>query len=468
VGVATDVRPTTDFSLIRHSPSGICQYAKVQPHPPDCGCTYPQRDLYNSRAFYPLYFGGINIGKTRVLVIDAFDYAWNCPGSRQIITEPTWQMVKDILVPTIEDCYAGQEGSFFGMTRNPPIDITYANGAVVWCRSVDVQPDRLRGPTVARVLMDEITIGKQEEAFDILAGRPRQAGYFHQMKATGTPKGRNWVWRRFVDKPMSGPPGQEGAVTFFAQSQDAEDGGIAPPGYVERLVNTYGGWDNPLARQELGGQWLQMAGQVFPQFTRYDHVRTLDAAHRTVLKDRLGGIDFGGVSPTALVAVGLDGGGRAWAFKEWYKREASEADLVKAMADMQRECGIRRWIADPSGKKDIAVLRNAGFKVQQARHGNKIKLRVRLVGARLNVNRALKLPGLYIDPECPNLIGELEGLSWKRVKLQGSADEIMTDDFERGDDDHAFDALANVLCEYDGKKAPGRRQTKPVSVYGEM
>jgi phage terminase large subunit len=415
-----------------------------------------------SKAMFPLYYGGIGIGKTRALVVDAFDYAWICPGSRQMLTEPTWQMVKDILVPTVDDCYEGQLGTHYSMTRQPPIDITFVNGSTLWFRSVDVQADRLRGPNLARVLMDEVTLGKQEEAFLILRGRLRQPGYWYQLKCTGTPKGRNWVWRRFIDKPM------KRVERFFTSTQDAEDGGITPPDYVEGLLDTYGGWDNPLARQELGGQWLQMAGQVFPQFTRYDHVRTLDAAHRAVLKDRLGGIDFGAVSPTALVATGIGAAGRAWAFKEWYKREATMEETAKAMAEMQRECGFGKWIADPSGKAQIEALRALGFKVQKARHGNKIALRVQLVGARLNVDAATKMPGLYITPECPNLISEVEGLSWKRTKLQGSADEIMTDDFERGDDDHAFDALANVLCEYDGKKAPGRRQTKPVSVYGEM
>ncbi len=83
--VATDVQPVTDFSKIRHNGA------------------YPQRDFYLSKASYPLYYGGIGIGKTRALVVDAFDYAWTCPGSRQILTEPTWQMVKDILVPTVDD-----------------------------------------------------------------------------------------------------------------------------------------------------------------------------------------------------------------------------------------------------------------------------------------------------------------------------------------------------------------------------
>jgi hypothetical protein len=462
MGVATDAPPVTDFTKIRHAPDGVCQYAKVQPHPPDCGCLYPQRDFYMSKTMFPLYYGGIGIGKTRALVVDAFDYAWICPGSRQVLTEPTWNMVRDILLPTVDDCYEGQLGTHYSMTRVPPINITFVNGSTLWFRSVDVQADRLRGPNLARVLMDEVTLGKQEEAFLILRGRLRQPGYLYQLKCTGTPKGRNWVWRRFMDKPM------KRVETFFTSTQDAEDGGITPPDYVEGLLDAYGGWDNPLTRQELGGQWLQMAGQVFPQFTRYDHVKTLDAAGRVVLKERLGGIDFGGVSPTALVAVGLGAGGRAWAFKEWYKREATMDELARAMAEMQRECGFNKWIADPSGKAQMEALRALGFKVQKARHGNRIALRVQFVGARLNVDAGTKMPGLYITSECPNVIRELEGLSWKRTKQQGRAEEIMTDDFERGDDDHAFDALANVLCEYDGKKVAGRRQTKPVRVYGEM
>jgi hypothetical protein len=453
---ASDAGPVTDFTAIRHGDCGLAA------HTAECGCAYPQRDFYRSKAMYPLYYGGIGIGKTRCLVLDAFDYAWRCPGSRQILTEPTWQMVKDILVPTVEECYGGQEGTHFKMTRQPPIDITFVNNAVVWFRSVDIQPDRLRGSNVARVLMDEVTLGKQEEAFLNLRGRLRQSGYYHQMKCTGTPKGRNWVWRRYIDKPM------KRVEVFFTTTQDAQDGGVTPPEYVEGLLDAFGGWDNPLARQELGGQWLQMAGQVFPQFTRYDHVKTLDAGHRAVLKDRLGGIDFGGVSPTALVAVGLGAGGRAWAFREWYKPEAKMDELAAAMGEMQRECGIRKWIADPAGKAQIEALRALGFKVQKARHGNRIALRVQLVGARLNVDAGTKMPGLYIDPGCPNLIRELEGLSWKRTKLQGHAEEVMTDDFSREDDDHAFDALANILCEYDGKRPAGRRQTKPVSVYGEM
>jgi len=138
------------------------------------------------------------------------------------------------------------------------------------------------------------------------------------------------------------------------------------------------------------------------------------------------------------------------------------------MAKIQADYGIITWLADPSGKQQIQALRGMGFKVQNARHGNKIALRTQLVGARLNIDPASKLPGLYMTSECPNLISELEALSWRRTKIKGEADEVMNDAFERGDEDHAFDALANVLAEYDAVRMPIERQREPVSVYGEL
>ena len=179
-------------------------------------------------------------------------------------------------------------------------------------------------------------------------------------------------------------------------------------------------------------------------------------------KQVLAGIDFGSVSPTALVACGLDGGGRVWAFKEFYQREVGIDQLVAAMAVAKTEWGVTRFVADPSGKHEIAKLRNAGFQITPARHGNKFKLRYSLVGARLNVDASNKLPGMYITPECPNLIRELETLSFRRQRLGGQFDEDVKDDWARGQDDHAWDSLCNVLAEIDAVLPPPRRQKKPI------
>lgn len=178
-------------------------------------------------------------------------------------------------------------------------------------------------------------------------------------------------------------------------------------------------------------------------------------------KSVLGGVDFGSVSPTALIANGVDGGGRAWAFAEFYRHECAFDLLVEAMAEMGEKHGIKRWIADPSGKKEIEKLRNAGFRVSPARHGNRINLRYQILSARLNVG-ADKLPGAYITPECPNLIMEIEGLSWTRRKA-GLGKDGLTGNWDPPD--HAVDAWTNCLADIDAVQPPFNRPREPVQLY---
>ena len=441
---ATETKPSVDIDFLRIEHDG----------------RFPQNQFYQSEAFYPLYHGGVGIGKSIVLVVDFFEYAWDCPGSRQILTEPTYAMISDILLATIEDVYGPWEGESFTIVRQPPPEVHFPNGSQIWLRSTDTRPERLRGPNLARVGMDEITVGHQEEARNMLAARLRHPGLLHQLKATFTPRGRDWAYRDYFDKKL---PGVE---TFFAETIDAERAGTLPVGFVERLAATYGGMDAPLARQELGGAFLRMAGPVFPQFSRDLHVRFLDT-EPLLLKQRLGGVDFGGVSPTALEVGGLDAGGRAWIFDEWYKHEATIDQLIEAMAGFGSKYKIAEWICDPAGKAEMQKLHNAGFKVRPAAHGNSLKLRVQLLGARLN-KRAGDMPGIYFSGACPNLITEVEGLMWKRVRIPGKAEEQMNDAFETGTPDHATDAVTNIVAEWDGTRPQRVRPAGPVRSYGAV
>jgi hypothetical protein len=418
---------------------------------------WPQADfLFDREHFYCGYFGGVGIGKTLTLVHDAFSYALEYHGSRQIMTEPSFQMIRDVLIPTINEEYGDVEGRAFRMTRAPPINITFTQApslsapggptrvhrrSEIWCRSTGTG-QRQYGPNIHRALPDEVTLGNQEEPVQILAQRCRNVygGYPQQVKMAGTPKGRNWVWAFMIEHPKPERP---------AYQASSEDNPHLPPDYMARLLEFYGGWDNPLARQELGGQWLQLVGPVFPQFSRQTHCRELRKEHTWKdFRKRVGGIDFGGVSPTALAAAGVAHTGRVWAYAEWYKHQATMDELVTEMNAWKTRHGVTRWIADPSGKEEIKFLVHHGFEVEPARHGNDIKLRVHLMGRRLNVGHD-GLPGCYFTTAVPNLITETETLAWKRIKIPGRGLEIMSDEFERGAPDHAVDAFTNALSDID-------------------
>lgn len=408
---------------------------------------HTQDDFFISAAPYTYFKAGRGCGKTTTLIFDAVDYAELHPTSVQLFTEPTFGMVEKAALPQLDLLYGRYRGSRINWTTSPPVEVRLGNGSLIWIVAADsIDENRLRGMNLARLLMDEAAQGGQEPAFHLASGCVRDTRYPNQRKFTSTPAGRNWLWRIFSGEPLPG------SQQFIAYSIDAEHAGFVPEGWVEDRALEYGGWGSPLARQELLGQELEMAGQVFQQFRRDVHVRTRsasssevernagDGSHldRRLFKQILGGIDFGGVSPTALVAGGLDGGGRAWAFAEWYKHEATFDQLTAAMVRGWEEWGVKRWIADPSGSAEIQKLRNVGFDVVPASHGNKIPLRVQLVGARLNVSPETKLPGSYFTPEVPNLIMEIEGLAWRRHRIQGRTDEQLTDNFASGTPDHAF------------------------------
>lgn len=441
--------------------------------------------FFRSTAPYVAFLAGIGVGKTTLLVYDAFAYAEDWPGSTQIFTEPTAEFLKDVALKTIDRLYGPGRGGRYDWTESSPINVKFAPKwgltSEIWLRAADsVGEERRRGPNTARVLMDEVTLGDQEEAFDALHARNRDKRFpILQTKVAGTPRGRNWVWKKFLSQPL------EGSEVFFAITQDSEDAGFVPKGYTAGLMQQYGGKDSPKAMQELGGQFLEMAGQVFPEFRRNVHVRAhnggrinkvaeglggsvtdvnggedgegrradagilaLGASQEGVgLKQVLGGIDFGAVSPTALIVAGLDSGGRLWVVDEWYKHEAGMDDLIEAIGALSGKWHITRWICDPAGKADMTKLRNAGIRATAARHRNRYQVRVPIFKARLTVRSGG--PGMYFDPSCVNLIGETEGLMWRRRKLVSISGDDLQDEFDRGTPDHAVDALTNIIAELD-------------------
>ncbi len=233
-----------------------------------------QADFYRAGNPYAAYVGGRGIGKSLTLILDAIDYAETYPGSTQVFTEPQFSMIEDVVLPHLNRYWGRRRGDGINWNESSPINIVVSGSrdSEIWLRSAQsVAEDVRRGPNLARGLMDEASVGNQELAFKVIDGSVRDMRFPNrQMKVTGTPQGRNWLWRVFRSEQ------RVSNVSFVtATSMDAEDCGFLPEGWCEQRAALYGGWDSPFARQELGGQFLEMAGQVFGQFSRSVHVRSL-------------------------------------------------------------------------------------------------------------------------------------------------------------------------------------------------
>lgn len=125
--------------------------------------------------------------------------------------------------------------------------------------------ERLRGTNLAWFGVDELTY-TAEEAWLRLEGRLRDpkakrlCGF-----AVWTPKGFDWVYRKFVKEPV------EGYETIFAKAYENRFVLDQVPDYYERLKRSY---DDRFFAQEALGEYLSLnAGRVYEAFDRSKNVR---------------------------------------------------------------------------------------------------------------------------------------------------------------------------------------------------
>lgn len=134
---------------------------------------------------------------------------------------------------------------------SPPPEIRLNNGAEILFRSADT-PDRLRGPNLSGVWMDEASL-MSREAYDISIGRLREAGERGWLSATFTPKGpSHWTFEVFGS-------GRPDTVMFRARTKANP---FLAKSFVAGLEQQYG--DTNWARQELEGEFVQLEGAEFP------------------------------------------------------------------------------------------------------------------------------------------------------------------------------------------------------------
>ena len=111
---------------------------------------------------------------------------------------PTYPMLSDATFRALLGL--GQELDLIDpgeVKRSAPPSLRLRTGAEVLFRSGD-EPDRLRGPNLSGVWLDEASL-MPPEAFTVAIGRLREAGEQGWLTATFTPKGRrHWTYETFA------------------------------------------------------------------------------------------------------------------------------------------------------------------------------------------------------------------------------------------------------------------------------
>lgn len=371
---------------------------------PEVRLSPKQRAFVLDESRFLLYRGAIRSGKTYAGAVRSIDRRYRYPGTTQIIGGPSWSQLRDGTIRTLlrlinPRCIAKHNES----TGQIVLD----NGSEFLVRTLD-DPNVLRAVEAHDVWIDEIAMCPLPDAFDIGIAR---ASLSHP-----DPTFRNSLWRTTTPRGMDGTLdiwGMEGKPGYgVTHSTIYDNRANLPEGLIESLEEKYR--DTPFFEQELLGMYTAFEGLVYPMFSRQTHVKSAPCALHDC-DEIVVGVDWGGVTPTAMVLLGKLPSGRVHQYAEFYRPGATLGDVGAQLHEWASLARLRperlRVACDGSEPVAIATLAQT-FRAFAA---NKERETGRKYVTQL-LQPQLAGPTLTVDSACPNTIAEYGQYVWARKR----------------------------------------------------
>lgn len=370
-----------------------------------------QRRFHRLRTRFKGFSGPVGSGKSAALCQEAIRLAYLNPGRLGLIGAPTYSMLRDATARALTE-FLEEARIDFELNRSDGFVLLADVGSKILLRSME-EYERLRGTNLAWFGLDELTY-THEEAWTRLEARLRDpkakrlCGF-----AVWTPKGHDWVWRRFMGDRVPG----YGVV--LARPFENRHLLQAVPDFYERLRHSYG---EKFFEQEVMGQYVDdEEGRVYDSFVREEHVRELKVQGARAL---CWALDFNVDPMSSVIAqrvgdelhvldeIVIPRSNTVEACREFHGRFARHIGGVVVYGDAS---GNQR---QTTGLSDYQVVRrfmaehgfgNAGYRVPAANPA--VRDRVQLVNARMR-NAAGEIR-LRVDPKCRELIRDFEEVRYK-------------------------------------------------------
>lgn len=395
-----------------------------------------QKRFHASGARFKGFSGPIGSGKSQALCQEAIRLSYMNPGRLGLLGAPTYPMLRDATQATLFEILEGNEIPFDYNKAENTLVMQETRSRMLF-RPVD-EFERLRGTNLAWFGLDELTY-TQEAAWLRLEGRLRDpkarrlCGF-----AVWTPKGFDWVYRRFVHERV------EGYEVIVAEAFENRYLLERIPDFYERLKQSY---DSKFYEQEVLGKYLSLsAGVVYHAFNRAEHVEDVAADPALPL---LWALDFN-VDPMSSVVAQMEGR-TVFVLDEIALRHASTHEACEAFEKRfpSHRSGVVIY-GDASGNSqhttgasDYQIVREyfrmsygtrVTYKVPKANPS--VRERIMLTNAKLRA--ASGEIRLLVDLKCKELIKDFEQVSYK-------ADSNAVDKEKDRRRTHLSDALGYLL-----------------------
>lgn len=343
-------------------------------------------------------------------------------GGRILVIAPDYPQLKDGTLKSFDKWFDDTGLVVHRVNGNTPLRVL-EGGIEVLFRSA-MNPDQTRSKECCLVWLDEAA-QMDEQMLTLTNANLRQFGNkaTYQTIITTTPRGKNWIYRRFGEHLLNAENDDPLVGSYRTTTMQAYREGVVREGYIEEIGYAPG---SEMWRQELEAEFVSWSGLVFRQ-----NWNKLDIKPK--LRYVVGGVDTGTISPSCVLLVGVDEPGNVYAFKQFYKPRTDTHELAKLIGEWHKEFGVNRWVIDDP---DLwRTLRNGGL---PASPPNKKKDAADAMVSYINslISRGM----FHIDEhECHALAKELGTYEYKD---KTTGDEVtFLDKVKENQSDHAIDAL---------------------------
>lgn len=370
-----------------------------------------QSRFHKSGARFKGFSGPIGAGKSQALCQEAIKLSYLNVGRVGLLGAPTYPMLRDATQTTLLEILEKNRIPYEHNKAENTLVMKDTRSKILF-RPVD-EFERLRGTNLAWFGLDELTYC-QEQAWVVLEGRLRDPKATRLCGFAGwTPKGYDWVYRRFLSHPVEG---YEVVIASAYENRHLLD---RIPDFYERLKHSY---DEQFYEQEVLGRYLSInAGLVYSAFRREDNVRDTKVDGELPL---LWALDFN-VDPMCSVVAQIRGE-RVTVLDEIVISRASTEQACEEFHTRfpQHPAGIYIYgdatgsRMQTSGTSDYQIVRGyfqregyqkASYKVPKA--NPLVRERVSLVNAKLR--SASGENNLVVNSKCRQLIKDFEEVSYK-------------------------------------------------------
>lgn len=373
---------------------------------------------------YRAAIGGIGSGKSLTSSFDLVKHALEYDESMHMVIAPTYKMLSKATWVSIKKALNWWGPSIEWKENKSEQTITLSNGSKIFSGFAQ-EPDNLRGVELSTFFIDEAAMCPKE-AWDIMIGRIRQPGKPHKGWIATTPRGKNWVWDKFINT-------EDKNYSYFHWKTSDNPLYSLEPGYLNDLVVSYGGVDSKFYQQEVLGQFVTFEGLIYDMFDKNIHISNYIPENP---KSVIAGIDWGITSQGVITVVSIEND-IAYVIDEVVRKNTmisfGKDDWVGIAKKLVRDWGVEKFYADPSDPNAIMTMQKHGLPVVQAK--NQVIPGIREVQSRFSGGK------LKINPGCVNLLGELGSYEWKKDKN----DRILFDIEPVKINDHSVDSLRYAI-----------------------